>query len=997
MRSRVLTRSAALISIVLALVVPFVVTGTGTATAQTAPPLELRAAGPIYAEAGGTIVYELTVKNVTGRTVNDVEFFNDMPNDTTFESGGVFVGDNGPPYTQFTLASIVPNATQKVRWTARVDAGLAVDTIITNTSFGFIDGAQGDAFGDVLTKIEAPATVESIFKNDDGTAFDVAEHGYGFENYGGGPLDASDDLTAVDMFALFGDAACKSGNTADTCVLTAAATKWRDTQLASMTGGHCEGMAATSLRLFEELPYLGLPGTPDRFQSGAARAFDLSVPNNNVENYIAHYFVTQSVGDYYYDESREIVKSPNELISILNASWNSADPTPYTVGIFRIDAAGEFEGGHAIVAYAVEKVDDDESRIIVYDNNFPGLRQYITVNTNANTWRYETAATPGEAGAVYTGNATSGNLSIHDNSSRDLPAGTFYDCEFCDDGSGGAALAAIGATRAALPSSDLLFEYSGEGALVVIDEDDNRSGGDFESDAFLREIPGTSVEHHKGGLGLDIPASIRVPRPADGLVDYSVIVHGRNTDAATSGDLSITGPGFVIGVNDIDLSADEIFEFVVDHEGESMAFAASEAVEAPEVFISYDPVSDEDPSVIFDIEGVELLAGEEAQIELEPDLERVFFSHSGPEAEEFVIDMQLIWPDGDVQDFAEAITTPAGTNEAFVDFGSWDGLGHPPIYIDGELTNPSVEHRLALVGTDTTFRPDAGEGAASGVYDITATFQNVTEVSLEDLSFVLDELDDEDTLQNADGSALVPVPDEALGDSLIDPNETFEFTFSIGLGDAAFGGAVFGAEGVPFDWSLPDVAPSYEANDGPFVFAAAQTRGITPTSTSAPEQVTTSTTPAALAQRASSRAVPSAPSGPLAATGAQTDLLVPIAAMLVLLGASFVLVGRRRQTLVGFTAPDALVERSAVRTATETAPTMFVAPAATPSRGPIATPVMTDESHDEAPTDVAPVTGAPATPSTAVVSRPDQRSVTTPVLAAVAVVTVVAVLRWRRR
>lgn len=47
-----------------------------------------------------------------------------------------------------------------------------------------------------------------------------------------------------------------------------------------------------------------------------------------------------------------------------------------------------FKDGHSITAYGVETVTATESRILVYDNNYPNLREYITVDKAANTWRY---------------------------------------------------------------------------------------------------------------------------------------------------------------------------------------------------------------------------------------------------------------------------------------------------------------------------------------------------------------------------------------------------------------------------------------------------------------------------------------------------------------------------------------------------------------------------------------------------------------------------------
>ena len=79
--------------------------------------------------------------------------------------------------------------------------------------------------------------------------FDPEVNGFGFENYGNDHRNWQDDLGAEDMIRLFGTkAVCKVGNTPQNCVMKAAAREWMNKQLEGMDGGHCEGLAATSLR-----------------------------------------------------------------------------------------------------------------------------------------------------------------------------------------------------------------------------------------------------------------------------------------------------------------------------------------------------------------------------------------------------------------------------------------------------------------------------------------------------------------------------------------------------------------------------------------------------------------------------------------------------------------------------------------------------------------------------------------------------------------------------
>lgn len=781
--------------------------------AQSASDLTVTVFAPAYVTAGSNITYELTVRNKGNATVSNIAIQDTVPANATYVSGGTLIGN----VVEFTIASLAAGASQQLTFTVNVPGGVAVGTAIENKDIGVFVGADGfDATG-VVTTVEAPGTVVAVYKNASGTAFDPALHSYSFPNYGNeAPRNSSDDLGADDLFRLFGASACQSGTTEADCVLSGPAKKWAESQIAGANGGHCEGMAVTSIRLFDELDFKGL-STPADYQSGASTAADLNFPLAELENHIMYYFVPQEFNEVM---GATIRKSPNELVDILKTGFNANPSVGYTVGIYVVPG---FKKGHAITAYGVEEVSSTgEVRILVYDNNFPRQRQYITVNPTANTWRYATASTPGQPVEIYEGTATSNNLEITPISAREQTAGQVFSCPFCNQT---VTVARVQAAAVDQVAGTIRFEYADEGAFLVVNDEDQATGFDFNTETFVDEIPDAVVTFFKGGLDKEIPPTIDVPYvEADDAV-YSVFISGKTINSQTDGSLTMTGAGYAMGLDFIQLNPDELLELAISPDGDFIGFNASQTVDAPALFISYDPVSDEDPSVIFEVDGVILDAGEQVSLELDPDLERVFFDDTGGLGQQFDVTMELIWPDGDVEVFTQEIDVPAGSTSAFIDFGAWDGLLDPPIYIDDVLQNPNVNHRLKLESSNATYDPAPQPNAPAGVYRVEATFTNVTEVSLEELYFTVADLGAGNVVLNADGGpggvgAVVSVPGTLLGsDELLDVNESFTFVFDIGVASVQDFEFSVDANGIPFDWNPTDPPPSGDANNASFDFA----------------------------------------------------------------------------------------------------------------------------------------------------------------------------------
>lgn len=775
--------------------------------------------GPSRIAPGGNITYAFTVENLREAEIREFSFFSKIPANTTHVSGGTH--DTNANHAVFSLASLPANKTESFSLVVKVGNSVAngTDILLDWQDIEATDWLVDDASGEygrsdgVHTTVEAPGTVVAML-NRNGKNFDVTVDGFGFSNFSNSGHNSADDLLPADVFNLFGPSVCQKGDTAETCVLTTNADTWRKNTINALDGGHCDGMASGSMSLFTGQPLGGI-SSPGDIQSGASKTNDINFPGGTIENYITAQMSFQYTAEW---GSQFIDKTPKEVVNFLTTEYKKTNPEAYEVSIFKRNNPKD---GHSIVATGIEKINDDEMRILVYDNNFPNKREFITVDMKANTWRYETAATPGETPDVYEGDANTFTLSLMANSFRTYRA-DYFQCVACKTQKGSATVRAAGVDQA---GDRIEVQYNGEGAYLVVNDEGQKTGDDPESLTFVDEIPDTQIREHIGGLGLAVPPRIIFPVSETDDTFYTVIVHGKTITNPTSGSLNITGPGFVIGVNDIELDAGEQFEFTFSPDGDHISFDATEDIVAPELYIAHENLGEGDPSVIFDIEGVSMVAGEKVTLDLDPELEQVYFNHSGPEAENFIVDMQLVFPDGDIHDHNEAISLPAGANAAFVDFGGWDGLLNPPTYFDGVLQNPSVNHRLKLESSNGSYDPTPQDNAPAGVYTIEATYTNVTEVQLSDLYFTVANLTGSNVLLNADGSpagnnARISVPAAALGeDELLHVNESFTISFEIGLAsppDAS--DFMVNANGVPHDWTHEAPALEGEANNEAFGF-----------------------------------------------------------------------------------------------------------------------------------------------------------------------------------
>ncbi len=432
--------------------------------------------------------------------------------------------------------------------------------------------------------------------------FDPAVNGYGFQNYpvkGDPPRHWQDDLGAEDLIRMFGPAAvCKSGTTAKDCVVKASARQWAFQELKGMSGGHCEGMAVTCLRISSGLPFKSFTG-PSSFQPGIKSVYGLGL--ESAANTIAYYFATQDFREVKRPTKETGKRGPLAIVKMLIDSMNSGSDS-YILGIYKCDDC-EKPDGHAITPFAVED-DGDQYKIHVYDNNFPGKTGYMTVNKGGKqTWKYTTTQNPDYEPELYSGNIDTATLEVTAASWRD---GKCFEAPFSANNpkATGCGLDTAkpehpGPKPMATPAGppikpptmedepeDAHFFLTGPGDMLVIDGNNRKVGFDPDTGKYHDEIPDADVEFTSGGLGMDSPHYILPFDPK--AKPYVVVFSGRGLKKASVMDFVYCGPGFTVGFDGIKLDPGEIMAAAISADGTKVAMEMTKDGEMPEVFYSID-------------------------------------------------------------------------------------------------------------------------------------------------------------------------------------------------------------------------------------------------------------------------------------------------------------------------------------------------------------------------------------------------------------------------
>ena len=516
--------------------------------------------------------------------------------------------------------------------------------------------------------------------------FNPKANGFGFENFGNENRRWQDDLGAEDMIRLFGaPSVCRSGNTAQNCVLKVAAKEWMMQQLEGMDGGHCEGMAVTSLRLATNKPFKGRVAAPN-FQPTAKTPFQLKL-DQTLENYIAYYFVTQSIEEVSEATQATAQKGPVAIVKMLVDSFKNGKDT-YSLGFYKYKDGRKFDG-HAITPIAVEE-SGNVYRIHVYDNNYPGETRYVVVEKGGKqTWKYVTSTNPNEPAAEYAGDINTKTLELTATALRDRGC---FSVPFATDEAGGKCVPVKEPlienkkpVEEEVEESDddeeemVEFALNGEADLLVVGSDGKSVGYDPKTNRFVNEIADTQVVKIKGGKGIDLPL-YRLPLQESGK-PYGIIISGKNNSEESNVDLTYAAPGFAVGFDGIRLDPNEILLMTISPDGEQISFTASADGETPEIYFAFD---DDEDSYKIELDGVSLQAGKTLVVGFDDETGKFVFSDNDGDEDKYDVDITRITADGEEQNFETDDIDTGKVDNYEMDLSKWKGKGKIAVKTDDE-------------------------------------------------------------------------------------------------------------------------------------------------------------------------------------------------------------------------------------------------------------------------------------------------------------------------
>ena len=265
-----------------------------------------------------------------------------------------------------------------------------------------------------------------------------------FRNY---RADEESAFSVADAVALFGDeAVCVEASGG--CTPTPAAAEWIAMVAHSMSFGSCEGMTVTSL---------------DRFLVGARPSSGQLPFSPDVARQVSRLFATQylqKVIDATDDWRDESVAA---IVTELEAALADKNHEQYTLGVYTKG------GGHSVLPYAVDRLEEGRAVIHVYDPNWPSQDRYIEVDTDLNAWRFSySGRDPASDPEAWTGGSK--KMDLQPLSSREAP----HEEPFEGAGAGNRVLLAVTSTDRnwALTAGDTTTKGAelvpGEGAVVAV-------------------------------------------------------------------------------------------------------------------------------------------------------------------------------------------------------------------------------------------------------------------------------------------------------------------------------------------------------------------------------------------------------------------------------------------------------------------------------------------------------------------------------------------------
>jgi hypothetical protein len=440
----------------------------------------------------------------------------------------------------------------------------------------------------VITTPEAEATpteqVEPQMVADMG--FLPKPDGYSFENYAGKKKNGKPvpELFLSDLLKMFGDADVCIQVVNGKCTPRQEALDWLDMLNSQIPGGHCEGMAVSSLLLFKAMDDAA------NYGDGAAKTFDIKF-NPKVASLISYYYYLQYVDPVASEYSLEEQSKPSEVLDKVIASMQDGAPDPVNLGFYggEPDENG-YLAGHSITPYAVEDRGNGIFWIYVYDNNWPNkFDAHMEIDRVNETWSYDLSAqNPDYEPQVWVGDADTQTLGALPISWR---TGTLI-CPWCDNPAGSSPDTSMKSTTGVslvnstekttmTGGNTMQITLEGDGQLLIENNQGQKLG--YENGKLVSQIPGARVVRPRTGKGAMQPIYF-VPKGQA----YNINLTGQALKDGTVGNstLSLFGQNMSATLADITLNKGDVHKLALSADAQNLGFTAGNSTAKPTFRIS---------------------------------------------------------------------------------------------------------------------------------------------------------------------------------------------------------------------------------------------------------------------------------------------------------------------------------------------------------------------------------------------------------------------------
>ncbi|MBI4675174.1 MAG: hypothetical protein HY741_26330 [Chloroflexi bacterium] len=431
--------------------------------------------------------------------------------------------------------------------------------------------------------------------------------------------------------------------------------------------------ARTSRRPYADTTnQLGICSSPADFGSGGS-AVDLAIDGNEaLQREIAFHFVFQSLNPV---KAGQLSGTPNEMLDMLTQVLTPGPSETYTIGFYKRDGTG----GHAVTPFAVQDRGSGQFAVLIYDNNYPKETKEILFDRNANTWSYNASINPTVPPEIYEGDADTKSLLLFPTSPGLTVRQAYLPCPVCRNGG----RAAGNAAPTAEYNQIFLDGNPVHHAHLLITDENGKRYGYLPDGMFVTEIPGVQVQRtFLGGTGAMGPEpTYLVPIG----LEFSVTIDGAPLQEPDSTDLVMIGPGYYIGVEDINLDPGQKDELTLAPDGSALSYKTVSS-ESPNLILG---VQGEKVDFAFLVKGMDVEGGGTLTVALDKEKGALGLSSLGTEKPGvYGLLMERIDEDGGQTFYHDGIAlTPEDV--AYVDYSHWQG------------NNTALELEIDRKGDDT--------------------------------------------------------------------------------------------------------------------------------------------------------------------------------------------------------------------------------------------------------------------------------------------------------